>query len=116
MSAASKHLTNAVRGPIIMITIGALFLFDKFTPFGFSETWPVILIVLGALALAGGTRRGGRFQDPFPPQPSYGPQPYGPPPGPRGYAPPPGPHGYYAPPSPQGPGAPPPPPPPGVRR
>jgi hypothetical protein len=41
----------AVRGPIALITIGALFAVDHFTPYGFERTWPVLLIVFGALSL-----------------------------------------------------------------
>lgn len=50
-------LIAAARGPIIMITIGVLFLLQKFNIFRFDQTWPIILIVVGALALAGGSRR-----------------------------------------------------------
>ena len=38
-------LARAVRGPIILITVGVLFALNNFTPYGFSETWPVLLIV-----------------------------------------------------------------------
>ena len=54
-----NDLVRAVRGPIILITIGTLFALDHFTPYGFQQTWPVILIVVGLLTLAGrATRRG----------------------------------------------------------
>jgi hypothetical protein len=54
-------IANAIRGPVIMITIGLLFLLDRLTPLSFSRTWPIILIVVGGLALAGSTRsRGAR--------------------------------------------------------
>jgi hypothetical protein len=39
-----------------MITIGVLFLLDKINFLSFGRTWPVLLIVFGALALAGGRR------------------------------------------------------------
>ncbi|HVP48831.1 MAG TPA: DUF5668 domain-containing protein [Bryobacteraceae bacterium] len=55
----SNELIRAVRGPIILITIGTLFALDHFTPWGFHETWPVILIVLGLLTLAGRATRSG---------------------------------------------------------
>jgi hypothetical protein len=57
MNADSQALVNALRGPIVLITIGVLFLMDKFTPYQFGQTWPVLLIVLGVLALAGSGRR-----------------------------------------------------------
>lgn len=44
-------LMAAIRGPIVMITVGTLFALDHFTRFGFSRTWPAILIVLGLLSL-----------------------------------------------------------------
>jgi hypothetical protein len=53
----SAYLVRAVSGPIILITIGVLFAFDRFTEFRFSQTWPVLLIVIGLLRLAGGGRR-----------------------------------------------------------
>ena len=57
MNANDQHLVNALRGPVIMITIGVLFLLDNLTVFQFGQTWPILLIVVGVLALAGGTRR-----------------------------------------------------------
>lgn len=48
----------AIRGPIVMITIGALFAMDHLTPFGFERTWPILLIVFGLLSLVGRTMRG----------------------------------------------------------
>lgn len=58
MNEQSAYLVRAITGPIILITIGVLFAFDRFTEFRFSQTWPVLLIVVGLLKLAGG---GGRF-------------------------------------------------------
>jgi hypothetical protein len=58
MNDQSVSLVRAIQGPIILITIGVLFAFDRFTEFHFSQTWPVLLIVVGLLKLAGGGRRG----------------------------------------------------------
>jgi len=66
MNDQSAYLVRAVTGPIILITIGVLFAFDRFTDFRFSQTWPVLLIVIGLLRLAGGGRRR-QYRD-FPPQ------------------------------------------------
>jgi hypothetical protein len=55
----SNELVNAVRGPIILITVGTLFALDHFTPWGFQQTWPVLLIVLGLLTLLGRMSRPG---------------------------------------------------------
>ncbi|HLI83133.1 MAG TPA: DUF5668 domain-containing protein [Bryobacteraceae bacterium] len=46
-------LIRAIRGPIILITVGVLFALNNFTPYGFGKTWPVLLIVLGLLSLLG---------------------------------------------------------------
>jgi hypothetical protein len=59
----SMNLVRAIRGPVILITVGVLFAFDRFTGFRFSQTWPVLLIVIGLLSL-GGSRRGRRGVDP----------------------------------------------------
>jgi hypothetical protein len=66
MNDQSAYLCRAATGPIILITIGVLFAFDRFTDFRFSQTWPVLLIVVGLLRLAGGGRRR-QFRD-FPTQ------------------------------------------------
>ena len=46
-------LARAVRGPIILITVGVLFALNNFTPYGFGQTWPVLLIVIGLLSFLG---------------------------------------------------------------
>jgi hypothetical protein len=69
MNANDQQLVNALRGPVIMITIGVLFLLDNLTPFQFGQTWPILLIVGGVLALAGGSRR--RYIPPGPATPPY---------------------------------------------
>jgi hypothetical protein len=63
----SAYLVQAIRGPVILITIGVLFAFDRFTQFRFSQTWPVLLIVIGLLKLAGGGGR--RYLRNHPPAP-----------------------------------------------
>ena len=55
----ARDLIRAVRGPIILITIGTLFALDHFTNHGVHQTWPVILIVVGLLTLAGRMTRNG---------------------------------------------------------
>lgn len=55
MNDRSAVLVRAIRGPVILITVGVLFAVDKFTAFRFSQTWPVLLIVVGVLSL--GSRR-----------------------------------------------------------
>ena len=40
------------RGPVLLITIGVIFLIGEYTRFGFGDLWPVLLIVLGIIAVA----------------------------------------------------------------
>jgi LiaI-LiaF-like transmembrane region len=56
---SGSEFVRAVRGPIILITVGTLFALDHFTPWGFQQTWPVILIVVGLLAMVGRMTRPG---------------------------------------------------------
>jgi hypothetical protein len=56
---SGNELIRAIRGPIILITVGTLFALDHMTPYGFQQTWPVILIVVGLLTLAGRATRSG---------------------------------------------------------
>src|SRR5271165_2188920 len=76
MEGNSYQVIRAIRGPITLITLGALFALQNFTRFGFDQTWPVLLIVFGLLSLM---QRGAA-----PPRVAQVP-PMAPPP-PRGYA------------------------------
>jgi hypothetical protein len=51
MNATNGNWVNAIRGPITLITVGALFVLNNFTGIGFEKTWPVLLIVFGLLSL-----------------------------------------------------------------
>jgi hypothetical protein len=46
---------RALMGPVLLITIGVIFLFGRFTPCGFERLWPVILLVAGGVLLAQST-------------------------------------------------------------
>jgi len=49
---------RGLMGPAILITLGVLFLLDMWrgdSYFSFSHTWPVILLVIGALKLVEST-------------------------------------------------------------
>ncbi len=73
----NPSMLRAMRGPITLITLGILFALNNFTPYGFSETWPVLLIVFGVLSLlCRGTAPAG------PPPSGYPPGNYPPPPRP----------------------------------
>jgi len=45
------NVIQAARGPLLLITIGVLIVIDYNTPFGFSHTWPILIIVFGVLKL-----------------------------------------------------------------
>ena len=75
MNDHSAYLMRAITGPIILITIGVLFAFDRFTDFRFSQTWPALLIVIGLLKLMGGGGRRSWHRVP-PPQSAPPPPPH----------------------------------------
>jgi len=56
----------SLTGPVILVTLGLMFLVDEFVPgWGISRTWPVLLIVIGALRL---------LDSALPPRPPEGPR------------------------------------------
>ena len=69
MNGNEVPLARAMRGPVTLITLGILFALNNFTPYGFGQTWPVLLIVFGLLSLWG---RGA--VPPPPPTPPYPPR------------------------------------------
>ena len=52
MSTNSVEFIRAIRGPILLMSVGVLFVGDYFGPFPFQRTWPALLIVYGVLKLA----------------------------------------------------------------
>lgn len=44
-------LLRAVRGPVMLITLGLLLTAHRFGDMRFTQTWPVLLIVLGVMKL-----------------------------------------------------------------
>jgi len=51
MATANAALLRAIRGPVMLITLGALFLWDHLGAHPFSRTFPILLIVYGVLKL-----------------------------------------------------------------
>lgn len=51
MRVTSAELIRAIRGPLLLIVLGLLFVGDYFGPYPFYKTWPVLLIVYGLLKL-----------------------------------------------------------------
>jgi hypothetical protein len=59
MSGSEASFARALRGPVVLITVGVLFALNNFTHYRFSETWPVLLIVFGLMSLLSrGTENG----------------------------------------------------------
>ncbi len=50
--ACARCRIRALMGPILLITIGTIFLLGRFTEYGFDQLWPVILVVAGGVLLA----------------------------------------------------------------
>jgi hypothetical protein len=46
-SAATRDVVRAISGPLLLIVTGVLFLVDYSGGYRVSQTWPVLLIVLG---------------------------------------------------------------------
>jgi uncharacterized protein YaaW (UPF0174 family) len=42
----------AIRGPVLMITLGVLLAIDQMGSYSFGRTWPVLLILFGIFKLA----------------------------------------------------------------
>ncbi|MGA2143565.1 MAG: DUF5668 domain-containing protein [Bryobacteraceae bacterium] len=76
--ARGRSVARSIKGPVMLITVGVLFALQNFTPYGFEQTWPVLLVVAGLLSLLG------RVAAPPPPpvNPAAPPPPYGWPPSP----------------------------------
>lgn len=58
MNQYTGSLFSAIRGPVMLITIGALGAIDHFGPYPFRQTWPAIIIMFGLLKLL--EKMGGR--------------------------------------------------------
>ena len=51
MNSNNVSLLRSLRGPILLVTLGTLFMIDHSGGVGFGRTWPVLLIVLGLVRL-----------------------------------------------------------------
>ena len=51
MNSRRALFAQAIRGPILLITIGVLFAMHEAGVLHFSRTWPLIIIVIGILKL-----------------------------------------------------------------
>lgn len=48
---ANGYYSRRLMGPIVLITLGVLFLLDQIGDWGFGRTWPILLIVIGAVKI-----------------------------------------------------------------
>ena len=48
----AKARSRGLMGPVMMITVGVLFLIGEFTRFSFGDLWPILLIVAGGVIFA----------------------------------------------------------------
>lgn len=70
-----RCMIRGLMGPAIVITVGVLFLLDQVRGgyFSFGNTFPVILIVIGAISLASSLAPAdGHISGPVPPAPPMG--------------------------------------------
>ena len=51
MNARLALFTQAIRGPVLLITVGALFAIHQAGGIQISRTWPLVLIVIGVMKL-----------------------------------------------------------------
>jgi hypothetical protein len=47
----NPSLLRSIRGPVMLVTLGTLFMIDHTGGASFHRTWPVLLIVLGVMWL-----------------------------------------------------------------
>ena len=60
------HRHNGLMFPVVLIVLGIMFLLDQLVPgWGFSKTWPALLVVVGVIKLVEINR---------PPRPPEGPK------------------------------------------
>jgi hypothetical protein len=59
-----SSFVQAIRGPIMLISLGALVAIDYAGVYGFWRTWPVLIIVFGLLKLL--ERAGAKPAPPYP--------------------------------------------------
>ena len=45
--------TRGYLGPVVLITLGVLFLLSEFTHWHFHQTWPILLIAIGLVKVLG---------------------------------------------------------------
>lgn len=78
MNVPSSDLIQAIRGPIMLITLGVLVSIDYLLGISFTQrTWPALLIVFGLLKLLERSQRRPVYPGPYNQAPNYPPPPGG---------------------------------------
>jgi len=66
-SPSAASLIQAARGPLMLITLGSLVEIDYMGIYGFSRTWPILIIIFGLLKLLERIAAGPSVGNPPPP-------------------------------------------------
>lgn len=51
MNTGTAALVCALRGPVMLVTLGSLLTMHRFTDVTIGQTWPILLIVFGSMKL-----------------------------------------------------------------
>lgn len=71
MNANKAQLIHALRGPVLLVTLGVLMLIHQAGWASFGQTWPALLIVFGTMWLAERANTPPPYAPPPMPPPNY---------------------------------------------
>jgi hypothetical protein len=66
MSNSKPPFATVIRGPVMLIAVGALFAVSQSTQYRFVQTWPLLLVLLGLLKLLERFGAPGQPEGPYP--------------------------------------------------
>ena len=66
---------RGLMGPVVLVTLGVLFLLSEFTHWHFHQTWPILLIAIGAVKVLGSNADTTGHVPPYVPGPAGTPPP-----------------------------------------
>jgi len=64
----NPSLIRALRGPVLLITMGILFAYDQLADIRFVSSWPVLIIVFGVMKLGESMAARSQSQPPATPE------------------------------------------------
>ena len=70
-----RYYRRGLTGPIVLITLGVLFLLERMHVAPFGKLWPILLLVIGIVKLLEATVPRGGNTGPLPPSPPGPPAP-----------------------------------------